>query len=144
MAVQLAIALGLGVIAVVVVLLVDRRRGRRGGGPVPAKVGAVPAQLSRADFPRPDAPWLVVVFSSHTCDGCVSMEQKVAPLESDDVATCAVEYSTDRAIHERYGIDAVPLVVMADAEGVVRRSFLGAVGATELWDAMAALRVTSS
>ncbi|HEY1738516.1 MAG TPA: hypothetical protein VGI86_07390, partial [Acidimicrobiia bacterium] len=66
--------------------------------------------------------------------------QKVAPLESADVATCEVEYSDAREIHERYGIDAVPLVVMADAEGVVRRSFLGVVGATELWDAMAELR----
>ena len=28
---------------------------------------AVPAQLDRADFDRPDAPWLVVVFSSTTC-----------------------------------------------------------------------------
>ena len=138
MAVQLLIALVLGVIAVAVVLVVERRPGRR-GAPVPAKIGVVPAQLQRGDFPRPDAPWLVVVFSSHTCDGCVSMAQKVAPLESDDVATCEVEYSTDRPLHERYGIDAVPLVVMADAEGVVRRSFLGVVGATEIWDAMAEL-----
>ena len=92
----------------------------------------------------PDAPWLVVVFSSHTCDGCVSMAQKVAPLESTDVATCEVEYSNDRALHERYGIDAVPLVVMADADGVVRRSFLGVVGATELWDAMAELRAVAN
>ena len=68
------------------------------------------------------------------------MAQKVAPLESADVATCEVEYGAARALHERYNIDAVPLVVMADADGVVRRSFLGVVGATELWDAMAELR----
>ena len=139
MTVQLLIALVLGVIAVVVAVAFDRRPGRRRAN-VAATVGNVPAQLHRADFPRPDAPWLVVVFSSHTCDGCVSMAQKVAPLESADVATCEIEYSSDRATHDRYGIDAVPLVVMADADGVVRRSFLGVVGATELWDAMAELR----
>jgi hypothetical protein len=144
-AVQLVIALVLGVIAIAVALFFERRprtRGNRRGAPAAAKIGAVPAQLDRADFPRPDAPWLVVVFSSHTCDGCVSMEQKVAPLEADAVATCNVEYATDRELHERYGIDAVPLVVMADHEGVVRRSFLGVVGATELWDAMAELRAS--
>jgi len=140
MGVQLVIALILGVVAIGVALVFERRSRKGGGSAVQAKIGVVPAQLHREDFPRPDAPWLVVVFSSHTCDGCVSMEQKVAPLESADVSTCTVEYSTDRATHERYGIDAVPLVVMADAEGVVRRSFLGVVGATELWDAMAELR----
>jgi hypothetical protein len=137
---QLLIALVLGVIAMAVALLFDRRSGRRRRGAVPATMGSVPGQLHREDFARPDASWLVVVFSSHTCDGCVSMAQKVAPLESDDVATCEVEYGSDRALHERYGIDAVPLVVMADSEGVVRRSFLGVVGATDLWNAMAELR----
>jgi hypothetical protein len=139
MAIQLVIALVLGVIAVGVAVVYERRSKQRGPA-VPTKVGHAPAQLHRADFPRPDAPWLVVVFSSHTCDGCVSMEQKVAPLESGEVATCNVEYSTNRPLHDRYGIDAVPLVVMADADGVVRRSFFGVVGATELWDAMAQLR----
>jgi len=134
----------LGLVAVAVAVLFERR-SRRGRAPVPAAAspaqgGHVPAQLHRSDFPRADTPWLVVVFSSHTCDGCVSMEQKVAPLESDEVATCTVEYSTERELHERYGIDAVPLVVMADADGVVRRWFLGVAGATELWDAMAQLR----
>ncbi len=143
MAVQLAIALALGVVAVVVAVVFERR-SRRGRAPIAAKIGNVPVQLQRADFPRPDAPWLVVVFSSHTCDGCVTMAQKVAPLDSDDVATCEIEYSTDRELHERYGIDAVPLVVMADADGVVRRSFLGMTGASELWDAMAQLRAPAS
>ncbi len=138
MGIQLAIALGLGVVAVVVAFVVDRRRGTPAAAPV--TVGTVPAQLHRADFPRPEAPWLVVVFSSHTCDGCVSMAQKVAPLENADVATCDIEYAVARDIHDRYGVDAVPLVVMADAEGVVRRSFLGVVSATDLWDAMAELR----
>ena len=40
------------------------------------------------------------------------MAQKVAPLESDDVATCEIEYSAERALHERYEIDAVPLVMV--------------------------------
>ena len=40
-------------------------RRRRRATPYP-----IPRQLDRADFPRPDAPWLVAYFSSTTCDSC--------------------------------------------------------------------------
>jgi hypothetical protein len=50
------------------------------------------------------------------------------------------EYPRHKAIHERYRIDAVPLVVIADDRGVVRKSFLGPVSATDLWAGVAAAR----
>ena len=102
--------------------------------------GEVPRQLHRVDFPRADAPWLVVVFSSATCDGCSVMVEKVAVLESADVATCEVEYGAERALHERYAIDSVPLVVVADDAGITRAAFLGPTSATDLWAALAELR----
>ena len=43
-------------------------------------------------------------------------------------------------MHERYGISGVPMVVIADAEGVVRKSFVGPVTATDLWAAVAEIR----
>ena len=46
----------------------------------------------------------------------------------------------DRPLHERYGIEAVPCLVLADAAGTVRASFLGEPTQHELREAMAALR----
>jgi len=107
----------------------------------PIRTGApIPPQLVRADFPRPDAPWLVVLFSSSTCEGCAAMAEKVRALESDDVAVADVEYHEQRALHDRYGIEAVPIVVVVDDEGVTRTSFAGSATATDLWAAVAALR----
>ena len=68
------------------------------------------------------------------------MVDKVSALESDVVATCEVEYPGGRALHERYRIDAVPLVVVADRDGVVRRTFLGSTSASDLGAALAELR----
>ena len=53
-------------------------------------------------------------------------------LASDDVAVVEVEYRRERALHERYGSTPCRCVVIADADGVVRASFLGPVTATDL------------
>ena len=105
---------------------------------------AVPSQLDRGDFARPEAPWLVAVFSSSTCLACQGTWEKAQLLESDDVATQDVEAVADAGLHQRYGVDAVPLVVVADAGGVVRRSFVGEPTATDLWAALAELREPGS
>jgi hypothetical protein len=104
----------------------------------------VPRQLDRADFARPDAPWLVVVFSSATCLSCGATWDKAHHLESPAVAVQEVEAGAERALHERYGVEAVPCVVVADADGVVRASFLGEPTATDLWAAVAELRAPGS
>ncbi len=68
------------------------------------------------------------------------MVAKVMVLASHDVAVADVEYVADRALHERYGIDSVPLVVIADQDGVTRAAFLGPTTATDLWAGLAELR----
>lgn len=138
---RLLIAVAL-VIIVVVIALVARRRGRP--APPPRTVCPVPRQLDRADFPRPDAPWLVAYFWSRTCDSCAGLEPKVRALESAAVATCALEATDDRAHHRRYEIAAIPMILVADAHGVVRRAFVGAVSATDLWAAVADVRSPGS
>ena len=60
------------------------------------------------------------------------------------VATTAVEAVADKALHDRYGIDAVPTLVIADHEGVVLASFVGPVTAADLWATMADLREPGS
>jgi thioredoxin-like negative regulator of GroEL len=104
----------------------------------------VPTQLDRADFARPEAPWLVAVFTSATCDACAGTASKAAVLDSDEVAVAEVEAARDADVHRRYGVDAVPMVVVADAEGVVRASFVGPPTATDLWAAVAELREPGS
>ena len=65
---------------------------------------------------------------------------KAVTLESGDVAVTEVEYLAQPKLHERYRVDAAPLTVIADSDGVVRTSFLGAFAASELWAAVAELR----
>ncbi len=102
-----------------------------------------PRQLFRADFPQPDAPWLVALFSSSTCDSCGAMRERVRALGSTDVAVCDLEFSEERALHERYEISGVPMVLIADAEGVVRESFVGPATAQTLRDALQRARATT-
>ena len=130
------------VTAVGIVATVARTR-RRVDAPTQRRF-AVPQQLDRADFPRSDAPWLVAVFSSATCEVCQSVVDKARVLESADVAVVDVEYLTDRALHERYSIEAVPTVVIADASGVNRAGFVGPMSATDLWAAVAEAREPGS
>ena len=100
----------------------------------------VPQQPDRRDFARPDAPWLVVLFTSSSCDSCQGLFDKARPLESEQVSVTEVEWPAERALHERYRIDAAPITVLVDAEGVTRASFVGAFTATDLWNALAELR----
>jgi hypothetical protein len=99
-----------------------------------------PRQIDRADFERPDAPWLVVVFSSASCLGCQPLVAKAAVLSSEAVAVAECEFSVARDLHARYAIEGVPTTIVADHDGVVRKGFIGAVSATDLWAAVADLR----
>jgi hypothetical protein len=133
----------LAIAAVVVGVAAVAQRRRRPTEPV--RTGyAVPTQLVRADFTRPDAPWLVVVFTSATCSTCAGVWDRARHLESAAVAVQEVELSAERALHERYGIEAVPTTAIADQEGVVHRHFLGPVTATDLWAAVAEAREPGS
>lgn len=129
---RLILALIVVLVAIIVARLLERRR------PAPPTRDAypVPAQLDRQDFPRPDAPWLFVLFSSRTCDSCRPMVSRVCSLESESVATVQVEAQADKALHDRYRIDGVPMVVLADRDGVVRAGFVGSV---DTWELEAAL-----
>ena len=113
--------------------------------PAPTQGGwQVPTQLDRRDFTRPDAPWIVVAFTSATCSTCADVAAKAAVLASDTVAVERVDYTERRDLHERYRIDAVPSVVVAGADGAVCASFIGPVKAQDLWAAVANCREPGS
>jgi hypothetical protein len=133
------VIIALVVVAVVAVVAIVMQR-RKPDVPTSGSGWTIPAQLDRNDFVRPEAPWLVAVFTSASCGTCESVVAKALPLESDVVAVGEIEVGAAGDIHQRYGIDAVPTTVVADAEGVVQRSFLGPLTATDLWAAVAELR----
>jgi hypothetical protein len=139
--VQVLIVVGLVVVAVLVAVVLGRR-----GAPEPERGPsyAVPTLVDRSHFERPEAPWLVVEFSSSTCLACRGTWDKVQLLESDVVAVADVDAQARKDLHDRYGIDAVPMTIVVDAAGMVRRSFVGEPTATDLWAAVAELREPGS
>ncbi len=127
-------------VALLIAVVADQRRD-----PVPTRTGyAVPEQLNRADFVRPDAPWLVVLFSASTCTSCAKARAVVEPVASPEVATQEVEVGEDRALHDRYAIEAVPTLLIADADGAVVGQFLGPPTAADLWATLAEIREPGS
>lgn len=139
--VNLVIAVALASVAVLVAVVLQRRRP---AAPTQDPSWTIPSQLDRNDFDRPDAPWLVASFTSATCASCAAVWRRAAVLASDEVAVQNVEAKADVELHRRYRIDAVPLVVVADRDGLVRRYFLGPLQATDLWGTLAELRSPGS
>jgi protein-disulfide isomerase len=137
------VVVALLIVVVVAVVAVVAGRRRIPDAPTQRRY-SVPTQLDRHDFGRPDAPWIVAVFTSATCEVCHGVLSKAQVLDSDDVAVVEVEYGADRPLHERYGIDAVPTVVIGDAEGVAIATFVGPMTATDLWAAVAEAREPGS
>lgn len=137
---RLILAVGLLLVALVVAWVLNRRRSD-----APTSGGwTVPAQLDRADFDRPDVAWLVVVFSSGSCSSCEEVVETATVLASDEVAVIDAEVGRHKDLHDRYRIDAVPTLVIADGDGVVKASFIGPVKAADLWGTMAELREPGS
>jgi len=141
MTVRIVVVLAAVALAVVVALIAQRRRP---APPTNPSAYQAPAQLDRRDFVRPEAPWLVAVFTSATCDTCGDVRAKASFLEFGEVAFEDVEVGAKPELHERYAIEAVPMVVVADSAGEVRRSFIGPVSTTHLWGALAELREPGS
>lgn len=127
-------------VAVVVAIVVERRRPQAPTQPT----WAVPTQLDRQDFARPHAPWLVALFTSATCDSCLQVVEKARALATDAVEVTEIEVKADPDLHRRYHVEAVPTIVVADDEGVVRASFVGSPSATDLWAAVAEARQPGS
>ncbi len=128
------------VAAAVVALVVERRRPDAPTQGPPSASWPAPTQLDRADFPRSGTPWLVAVFTSATCQSCAEALSRANVLDSEAVAVEEAEYAARGDLHKRYQIEAVPTIVVADAEGVVRASFVGPPSAADLWAAVAGAR----
>jgi Thioredoxin len=118
---RVLVAVGLALAVAAVARILERRRPQ----PPSQPRWAVPDQLDRDEFERPGAPWLVAVFSSATCDSCQATLDEARRLASADVVVQGVEVDARGDLHRRYNIEAVPTLVVADRQGVVRASFVG-------------------
>lgn len=133
---QIVVAVAVVVVAIGMGLVL-RRRQQVAAPTQPSR--SIPVQLDRADFAS-QTPWLVAVFSSATCNTCADVVRKAEVLRSADVGVVEVEYASARELHRKYDIQAVPMVAIADSEGVVRAGFAGPVTAEDLWGALADVR----
>jgi len=140
---RLLVAAAIVVVVALVALALERRRPQPPTQARPAGAYPVPTQLDRDDFDHTGADWLVVVFTSATCESCAEAVAKAQPLASGPVAVTEVEVGARPRLHRRYGIEAVPTIVLTDAEGVVRASFVGNPPAAELWAAVAEVRTSA-
>jgi hypothetical protein len=68
------------------------------------------------------------------------VREVVSALDGPGVAVCDVEFPAARELHQRYAISGVPMVLVADAEGVVREAFVGSVSGRDVEAALARAR----
>lgn len=131
-------------LAIIAVAAVASRvvRSKRSSDPPTQSRRALPSQLDRADFEGDG--WLVAVFTSESCNTCADVVRKAEVMRSPEVAVAVAPFQVRKDLHERYDIDAVPCLLIADPEGVVRDGFLGPVTATDLWAAVADARQPGS
>ena len=101
---------------------------------------SMPTQVDRNDFSDSDKEWLVLAFTSSACNTCADIECKAVVLKSRSVAVEICEFTSHREMHEKYAIDAVPTLLIADSQGVVHKGFLGPASATDIWAALARVR----
>lgn len=133
---QLIFVVAAMAVALAIALVLKRRKSD-----APTQAGfEIPIQIDRNDFEDPHSPWLVVVFTSATCHTCTDVVTKAEVLSSSEVAVQRIDYTVNPALHKRYRIDAVPLLVIADIDGVVQKGFIGPLKAQDLWAAMAECR----
>jgi hypothetical protein len=132
---RVVIAAALVLVAALVAFLLGRRRG---DAPTSDKV-EVPRQLDRDDFARPSAPWLVVVFTSATCESCARAVALASPREGPSIAYEEVPWQTRRDLHDRYRVDTVPMILVARADGLIVRSFVGTPSEEDFEAAMASV-----
>lgn len=91
---------------------------------------AAPTLLVRSDFPDPDKPWLLTVFTTDKCRSCSAVWQEAQKLVAAEpaashVSLVKVDSPNQKKLHRRYGVEAVPLTVAADKTGQVRACHLG-------------------
>ena len=115
------LVLSLGSFATLVAYLVNNRRADSPSVPK----SSLPVQIDRGDFEEPHGKWLLIFFSSDTCNSCNNVRSLINDLTVDSFHIQEIEFPKRKDLHQRYGINSVPIVLIANEEGVVIWSFAG-------------------
>ncbi|HJM29002.1 MAG: thioredoxin family protein [Acidimicrobiales bacterium] len=132
MTITFLLVLALGGVAIAVSLLVNRRSPD--SPTVPRFV--LPFQLDRSDFERPDSEWLLVLFSSETCDSCVTVLDQISSFAIPVLHIQNVEFPSNESLHNKYSVRSVPSLLLVDPKGVVEWSFAGIPPKGALFEAL--------
>lgn len=118
---RLLIVIVVGLVAAAIAEVYRRRQPTA----APTATGDIPASLDRGDFVAPDAPWLLAVFTSHTCLACAGVVATLSGFESTTVALQNLEVDEQAELHKKYRIDSVPMALAVDREGLVQQAYVG-------------------
>ncbi len=127
----------IGLVAFSVSALANRRTPDRPS--VPKSI--LPYQLDRADFNDPNIEWIIALFTSDTCDACELVLQEVSKISLPNIVVQNINYATNKPLHARYEIDSVPILLLADAQGIVRWSFAGVPPSIAISEALVKLSI---
>ena len=87
---------------------------------------------------------IVVLFLGTVWIFMATLGEEGLPTGGPRVAVVEIEYTLQPDLHTRYQIDAAPITVLVDRQGVTRAAFIGAYSAPDLWSALADLRAAPS
>jgi len=126
------------VLGAVVIALVVSTLARRHASPAETEADHhIPDHLDGTDFNNPDGRRMLVVFSSNKCDTCAVVVESAMKLDFPWLMVDVVDIETREGLHNKYGIDAVPVTLLAETSGHVVKSFLGPAGLALMKQAIA-------
>ncbi|MBF82545.1 MAG: hypothetical protein CL522_03995 [Actinobacteria bacterium] len=121
MLLNLILVLLLGAFAIVVAYIANNRRTDSPSVPK----SSLPIQVDRNDFDKPDKEWLLVFFSSESCSSCIQVREVLKDITLNSIHIQEVNFPQEKNLHTRYAIDSVPIVLIANSEGVIIWSYAG-------------------
>ena len=111
----------LGAFAISVAYIANNRRTDSPSVPK----SSLPIQVDRNDFEMPDMKWLLVFFSSESCSSCIQVREILSDIPLNSIHIQEVSFPQGKNLHTRYAINSVPIVLIANLEGVVTWSYAG-------------------
>ena len=111
----------LGAFAISVAYIANNRRTDSPSVPK----SSLPIQVDRNDFEMPGMKWLLVFFSSESCSSCIQVREILSDIPLNSIHIQEVSFPQEKNLHTRYAINSVPIVLIANLEGVVTWSYAG-------------------
>ncbi len=121
MATTILLVLALGGVAFGVSFWANRRKP---DSPTVPKF-VLPFQLDRNDFESSESEWLLVLFSSETCNSCLTVLEQISSLTIFNLHIQNVEFPSGKDLHKKYSVESVPSLLLSNEKGVVEWSFAG-------------------